>query len=126
MWIFLFDKVQLFALFGFYHFSLEEMIIFELSVGRMMGVDEHCFLIEVISITVFSMLETSDSIMILKDIIEVGIFFNENIDCFIANKFHLFVCLSLYFVPTHDQYIRILFLSWTHPPVKVSTQSHAL
>ena len=56
MGIFGSDEVQLLALLSLYHFPLEHVVVLEFSVGRMVRVDKDRLVVEIILISILSML----------------------------------------------------------------------
>ena len=51
-WVLWFDKMQLLAIFGFNHFPFQNVIVFQLPIGRVMSVYENCLVVKIIFVQV--------------------------------------------------------------------------
>jgi hypothetical protein len=120
------DEVQFLAGFGLDHLALEEVVVFKLSVGRVMRVDEDGVGLDLRPPGFPNVLQTAHPIVILKDIVERRILVDKDVDSLIAHELHLLPLLPLHLLPTHGQYLRTLPLPRPHPPVKILTHRHTL
>lgn len=102
------------------------MVVGQQPVGRVMRVDIDHLVVCIKQTGFLGQLQTTHPVVILKNVIELSIRIDKDVDSLIAHKIHLLPTLLLHFLPTHRHDFGIFFLSCFHPAMEVPTHAHTL